>query len=362
MGIQEKIAEIIAQTNDEKWNRYSRIYLCNASGTVGKEIERDTLTKIAASSTPGSDKAIIRIVAEDEVNSSNEDTSRRIKLFLLQHRSQYNPGVNEEYLNGSLEISNSSSAEYKARAELCGLTAVPHPSLETQGYKIIGTDQGVDVYHLAEFGKLYGREQPIGFATSISTAACVHNGITNQFISYDGYFFEGGGVIPDITGNGNIRVLDYIVYTPGGGPISEQNWIIKVVESTLTVFVGSDIYLPYTVQSGDSTWIIKKTYIHFFKHNGSYVRRSIDRTDMVKNSNLNDLDIWMYEDYQNPQAILNDENFAKIWNSCYGSGNNKPYGAPAARDYSLFWNQGIPGKQPNGAAYNGSNSWNGQEA
>lgn len=362
MGIQEKINEIIASRSDDNWNRWSRIYLNNASGSVGKTIERDTLTKMATNSVDGSDSAVIQAIATNEINNTTSDNNKRIKLFLLQHRSQYNPGANEEYLKGSYEYTATSSQDYINRAISCGLGAVSDPSRDNLGYEVIATDGTASIYQLAEYNKLYGREQPLGFATSISSAACVYNGITNQIIPYTGYFFEGGGSIPNITGNSTVRNLSYIIYTPGGGPLSEHNWIIKVVETSYSNFIGADEYSSYIYPVRESAWIIKKIYIHFFKYNGTYVRRAIDRTNMAKQSGFNNLDIWNYKDYVNPIATLNGENFARIWNSCYGQGNNKIYGAPPQKDFSLFWNQGEPGGQSNGIAYNGSSSWRGQEA
>lgn len=363
MSIQDRVNEIIAYYKDEDWNRLSRIYLNGADGSTGKGIERDTLTKIADHTVAGNDGAVIEAIANKEVTSQVDSSDKKIKLFLLSHRSRYNPGENEQYLKGSLEDSNTSSEAYIARAQSCGLGLVTNPSAENQGYELIGTDNNANIYHLVEYNKLYGREQPLGFAVSIGTAACIHNGITNQIIPYFGYFFEGGGNIPNITGVYSARLISYIIYTPAGGPLSENNWIIKVVESASSNFVGEDIYKPYAHGVPDSLGIIKKTYIHFFKYNGTYVRRAIDRSSMVKQgSNLNNLDIWTYEDYNNPVAIANGENFRSVWNSCYGAGNNKVYGAPSQKDYSLFWNQGEPGGKANGIAYNGSNSWKGQEA
>ena len=365
MSLQDKINNIIASASSAKWDQLSQAFIkvTNHDPTIAMNIERDALWKIGDPTRAGSDKKVIRAIAEYEVlNNPDEFSGKKIKLFMLQHRSQFNPGSEGQYLNNSRQICNTSNQLYINRLNAAPVSPqVENPSEETPGYKLttIGNDSGTAIYNLVEYGQLFGREQPAGFAISISTAACVYNGITDQYIDYSGYFFEGGGSIPNITTSGTTRILNYIIYTPGGGPISENNWIIKVVETATSGFNGDNTYKKYTTNDGR---IVKKFYIHFFKPNGTYLRREVDRTTTVKGSTgLNDLDIWLYQDYRSPQAIANNETFASIWNSTY-SGNNKIYGAPPKRDFSLFWNTGEPGSLAQQTAKNGSNIWSGKGA
>ena len=189
----------------------------------------------------------------------------------------------------------------------------------------------------------------------MSTAACVFNGETGDITDYPGYFYEGMGEIPGITttpsgASGGDSFSQYFVYTPGGGPVSASNWIFKMVECSYKTYRGGAEYSQYTYHNGAR--IMLKFYIHFFFPDGSYVRRMVDRSDIVKEpADLNNLSLWRYEDYVNSTARTHSLTFPTVWNSCYpGMGGNKISGKPNNNDFSLFWNQGQPMGIANGKA------------
>lgn len=352
--------EIVNKTSNEKWEQYSEIFL-STTGTNGKALEVETLTNIKNESTATCDKNTIMAVARhDNADWDPTNPAREIKLYMLQHRMRYDAN----YLEGSDERCNTSSSTFIGLAQNVGLQEVVDPTPTNPGYENIGTVEQ-PVYYVAEHGKLFGTGSPYRFVYSISTAACIFNGETGNIEGYGGYFFEGGGDIPNITdGQYKSRMLKSYVYTPGGGPLTATNWILKVVESQ-TSEVDEDISdgnKRFCYLSGDDLRIITKTYIHFFAPNGVYVRRSIDRTDMAEGKiHPGDLTVWYYQDFANEAAVNAGQNFKTIWNNCY-SGNMKQMGRPNNEDFSLFWDHGIPDGFNVGRAIHPSQpTWYGKE-
>ena len=345
MTKRDKVEAIINEIINNPAADYSyagQTFMNGATEQQAKNIEIETLSSIA----DGGDKDVLKTIAKWEISKYDpSDLEKKLFIFTLGHRSGYTKN-----LGGSNEICVTSNSLFLQRAVKDNL--IPQVNMEpgtslTQlyqdkdGYCQIGSESGNNIYFIGENNKLFGREKRYSFTYFTSTAACLYSTNMEEPISYDGYCFENRRGRNNYATGGARDHGQYFYLTPGGGPLTEDNWIVKYVQYGTRSITSEDISKPndyWVYKSGDSYLVIVKIYIHLFMPDGSYVRTVLDRSD---DANFGDLtptmEKWIYKDYANDTAKRNGHSFASVWNDILGNYRNVG-GSKNYSDVSFYWN------------------------
>lgn len=369
----ELINEVInAEGKDDLYPKYSRTFLQTYANA--KKVEQRGLESVA--DFDNGDGQVIKVIAKHDFTSGNDD-EKKIQLFVLQHRSGYDVDITGSSSNEICCLlpgyfSEANSYVHVAQHFLPQLDENSQPdnlkTLKTNGYfeiKNNGNDTGV--YYIGENGVLIGQNKPYAFAYSTSTAACLYGDGIPEPIIYNGYAYEAQSGRTGYATGGAVRKNEFYYLTPGGGPITEDNWIIRYAE------YGTRIVLPTdTGTTSNSSWVYKdddtlrcvvKLWIHFFFPNGAYCRTCLDRSDSADFSGKpsSAMNCWIYSDYSNSSAA--QYQFTTVWNKVCRK-ELRPVGGikPSNIDTSLNWNHNrISGVQQSQIAYskNSSAIWQG---
>lgn len=339
---QKTIIDSIIDNQDTNYNFCGAAFLNGATGVEAREVEKEALERIGDRTALGSDDKVLQQIAIWNLQNSS-DLNKKLLFYTLTHRSRYT-----DNLNGSDEICCTSTPTYIeiAKATLGESPApIEHIPLNTQHNEMFPISEGI--YYIGENNKLFGKETPYAFIYSTSTAACVYGHDFAQPISYQGYSFETMRGRTNYATGGSSSRGQYFFLTPGGGPLTSSNWIIKYVEYGIRFITEDDTYT-----SPDSPWVITtstgqkyaivKIFIHLFFPSGAYVRTILDRSDSADFTGVDPSMAysWIYHDYANYQATQEGKTFGTIWDNYIYNKVYRPIGGldPTIIDISFNWN------------------------
>ena len=344
---QREIINSIINNSDTNYEACGLTYLKGASAATAQAVEQEGLEKIGDRERAGNDDEIIEAIARwDLQNIDPSSLNQKINLYTLSHSSGYaiaTDGV------GSDAISSTSNSQYLTIVRN-SLSEITNPdttfSLLEQHNGYFPISSGIQ--YVGEKNILFGKNVPFGFSYSTSTAACVFGSQIPNPIVYQGYCFENQRGRTNYATGGSLRKRQYFFLTPGGGPLTQNNWMIKFNEYGIRyVNEEKDIYTnansSWVCLDGDNNkYVILKIWIHVFLPDGSYVRTIIDRSDSADFSGVTSSmnSAWIYKDYANYQAQQNNLTFANIWNNRIYNKAYRPVGGikPDVIDISFNWN------------------------
>lgn len=339
---QRNIINSIVGNENTDYDFCGRAYLNGSSATVAKNLEQKALEDIADKSAAGNDAKIIKAIAEWELqNYDPSDLNKKIVLFILGHRSGY-----AKDLGGSDEICITANSNFISIARNVvaqkDLKETDRLNEQHNCYCNIGNN----IYYIGENNKLFGKDKPYGFAFSTSTAACVYGTNMNAPVSYQGYCFETMRGRTGYATGASIEQNQFFYLTPGGGPLTEDNWIIKFVQYGTRVVDEDDTNTtdssPWVIKKDNKKIVIVKIWIHLFFPDGSYVRTVLDRSNSADFSGVNsDMSTsWIYRDYANSKATARGLTFSSVWNDYIYNKAYRNIGGnnPNTIDVSLEWN------------------------
>lgn len=340
---QREIINSIINNQETNYNFCGAAFLNGATSVEAKAVETEGLECIGDRAAAGSDDKILQQIAIWNLQNM-PDLNKKLLFYTLTHRSGY-----VDNLEGSNEICCTSCPTFIdiAKTALGGESPTPteHIALNEQHNDVFPFHSGM--YYIGENNRLFGREKRMGFAYSTSTAACVYGSDFSAPISYQGYSFETMRGRTHYASGASISKGQYFFLTPGGGPLTSSNWIIKYVEYGIRFVDEDDTYT-----APDSSWVlidkdgsmyaIVKIFIHLFFPSGAYVRTVLDRSNSADFYGVNPSMAysWIYHDYANYQAVQEGKNFGTIWDNYIYNKAYRPIGGidPSIVDISFNWN------------------------